>query len=420
MIVLGDDCPAGEIRKKIFSSFISSISKKGKNLKKRKTYMDHSATTPLDNRVLKEMLPYFSKKFGNPSSLYSYGMEAKISLENTRERLATLVNAKPEEIIFTSGGSESDNLALRGVAYANRKKGNHIITSEIEHPAVLRTCEALEKEGFRITYVPVDNDGIIRLDELENSFTKETILVSVMHANNEIGTIQPIEKIAELCKEKEIYFHTDAVQSFGKLKIDVSRVPLTMFSLSAHKIYGPKGVGAIFIRKGTKLTPQITGGPQELSVRAGTENLAGFVGLVKAAELMHSEMEKENERLSSIRDHIIKKLSMISDSRLNGHKEKRLSNNINMTFRYIEGESLLTMLDMAGVAASTGSACSSASLKASHVLLAIGLKHPEAHGSLRLTLGRENTKQDADFVISKVPEIVSKLRKLSPLNKNNF
>jgi cysteine desulfurase len=384
---------------------------------KKRIYLDHSATTAVDSRVLKEMLPYFGRKFGNPSSLHSFGQEAKAVLEDARARIAVLLKVRPDEIIFTSGGSESDNLALRGAAHAAGEKGNHIITSVIEHPAVLETCRELEKEGFRITYIPVDSEGIIKLDRLENAVNSKTILVSVMHANNETGTIQPLEKIAAICDKRGVPFHSDAVQSFGKVPIDLGKTPVSMLSLSAHKIYGPKGIGALFVRKGTRLSPQITGGPQESGRRAGTENVVSAAGFARAAELMHAEMKRENERLSGMRDYLIRELTRIEDSRLNGHPRLRLAGNLNITFRYVEGESLLALLDIRGIAASTGSACSSASLKASHVLLAMGLKHAEAHGSLRLTLGRENKKSEMPAVVSAVAESVSHLRKLSPLAK---
>ena len=387
---------------------------------KKRIYLDHAATTPLDKRVLKEMMPYFGNKFGNASSLHSFGQEAKIDLEKARERVAKLINAEPEEIIFTSGGSESDNLALRGIAYANREKGNHIIASSIEHPAILRTVEGLENEGFRISIMPVGKDGFVDPEKIRAEINEKTILVSVMHANNEIGTIQPIEEIAKICSEKNVYFHSDAVQSFGKVKIDVKKVPVSMMSFSAHKIYGPKGIGALYVRKGTRIKPIITGGPQERKMRAGTENVASAVGFAKAAELMHAEMDKENKRLIGIRDYLIKELLKISDSRLNGGPEKRLPNNVSIIFKYVEGESLLTMLDMEGIAVSTGSACSSASLKPSHVLLAIGCRAEEAHGSLRISLGRANTMEDAEFVVKKVPEIVAQLRRFSPLGKKDF
>ena len=387
---------------------------------KKRIYLDHAATTPLDKRVLKEMMPYFGNKFGNASSLHSFGQEAKIDLEKARERVAKLINAEPEEIIFTSGGSESDNLALRGIAYANREKGNHIIASSIEHPAILRTVEGLENEGFRISIMPVGKDGFVDPEKIRAEINEKTILVSVMHANNEIGTIQPIEEIAKICSEKNVYFHSDAVQSFGKVKIDVKKVPVSMMSFSAHKIYGPKGIGALYVRKGTRIKPIITGGPQERKMRAGTENVASAVGFAKAAELMHAEMDKENKRLIGIRDYLIKELLKISDSRLNGGPEKRLPNNVSIIFKYVEGESLLTMLDMEGIAVSTGSACSSASLKPSHVLLAIGCRAEEAHGSLRISLGRANTMEDAEFAVKKVPEIVAQLRRFSPLGKKDF
>lgn len=387
---------------------------------KKRIYLDHAATTYMDKRVLKEMLPYFGRKFGNASSLHSFGQEAKIDLEKARERIARLINAEPEEIIFTSGGSESDNLALRGIAYANRGKGNHIIASSIEHPAILNTVEELEKEGFRISIMPVDKDGLVDVEKIKMEINEKTILVSVMHANNEIGTMQPIEEIAKMCSEKGVYFHSDAVQSFGKVKIDVKKTPVSLMSFSAHKIYGPKGIGALFVRKGTKIKSLITGGPQERKMRAGTENVVSAVGFAKSAELMHEEMERENKRLVAIRDYLIKELLKIGDSRLNGHPTKRLPNNVSIIFKYVEGESLLTMLDMEGIAVSTGSACSSASLKPSHVLLAIGCRPEEAHGSLRITLGRANTMEDAEFVVKKVPEIVAQLRRFSPLGKKDF
>ncbi|MCX8158381.1 MAG: cysteine desulfurase NifS [Candidatus Diapherotrites archaeon] len=379
-------------------------------------YLDHAATTPVDKEVLKEMLPFFSKKYGNASSLHKLGQEARLALENARERIANLINASTEEIIFTSGGTESDNLALRGIAYANKEKGRHIIVSSIEHHAILNTAEDLEKEGFKVTYLPVDSFGLVDVEEIKKQITKETILVSVMHANNEIGTIEPIGEIAEVCKEKNVYFHSDAVQTFGKLKIDVNKTPVDLLSLSAHKIYGPKGIGALYIRKGTKIKSIITGGPHEKNLRAGTENVALAVGFAKASEITHKNMEKHNERMKRLRDYAIKKLSEIENSLLNGHPTKRLSNNINIIFRGVEGESLVTLLSKDRIMASTGSACSSKSLEPSHVLLAIGRKHEEAHGSLRLTLGKDNTKEEIDYAIERIEKNVEKLRKISAIS----
>jgi cysteine desulfurase len=384
----------------------------------KRIYMDHAGTTPMRKEVLDDMIPYLTEKFGNASTIYSYGREAKAALEDSREKVAGLIGADPREIFFTAGGTESDNWALRGIAYANRDKGNHIITSSIEHHAVLHTCQDLEKEGFKVTYLPVDRYGLVNPQHVMDALTDDTILVSIMHANNEIGTIEPIEEIGNTLKEldKKIYFHTDAVQTVGKIPVDVNKLGVDLLSISAHKIYGPKGVGALYIRKGTRIKPFITGGGQESQRRAGTENIPGIVGFGKAAELIGKEMEEQHEKLTYLRDKLIKGImENIPHVRLNGHPTRRLPHNVNVCFEYIEGESLLLNLDMKGICASSGSACTSGSLEPSHVLLAIGLPHEIAHGSLRLTIGRENTEEDVDYVLEVLPEIVNKLRKMSPL-----
>ncbi|WP_422445771.1 cysteine desulfurase NifS [Thermoanaerobacterium sp. DL9XJH110] len=384
----------------------------------KRIYMDHAGTTPVRKEVVDEMIPYLTEKFGNASTIYSYGREAKAALEDSREKVAGLIGADPREIFFTAGGTESDNWALRGIAYANRDKGNHIITSSIEHHAVLHTCQDLEKEGFKVTYLPVDRYGLVNPQHVMDALTDDTILVSIMHANNEIGTIEPIEEIGNALKklDKKIYFHTDAVQTVGKIPVDVNKLGVDLLSISAHKIYGPKGVGALYIRKGTRIKPFITGGGQESQRRAGTENIPGIVGFGKAAELIGKEMEEQYEKLTYLRDKLIKGImENIPHVRLNGHPTRRLPHNVNVCFEYIEGESLLLNLDMKGICASSGSACTSGSLEPSHVLLAIGLPHEIAHGSLRLTIGRENTEEDVDYVLEVLPEIVNKLRKMSPL-----
>jgi cysteine desulfurase len=376
--------------------------------------MDHSATTPVDPAVREAMLPYFSEKFGNPSSLYSIGREARRAIEEARQKVADLIGAKKEEIIFTGSGTESDNLAIKGVAFKNRKKGNHIITSSIEHHAVLHACKYLETQGFRVTYLPVSKEGLVNPADVERAITPETTLITVMHANNEIGTIQPVEEIGKIAREKNIPFHTDAVQTAGKLPINVDALGVNLLSMSAHKIYGPKGVGALYIRKGTFIEPQLHGGGHERNLRSSTENVPGIVGFGKACELAKQHLPDE-AKLAGLRDRLIKGILEIKDSYLNGHPAKRLPNNANFRFSYIEGESMVLNLDMKGISASTGSACSSTSLEPSHVLLAIGLKPEEAHGSLRLTLGLGNTQEDVDYVVSVLPEIVNKLRMISPL-----
>jgi len=378
--------------------------------------MDNSATTQVKQEVLDEMLPYFSINYGNPSSIYALGGKSKNAVEVAREKIAKAIGANANEIFFTAGGSESDNWALKGIAFANRKKGNHIITSKIEHHAILHTCQYLEKEGFRVTYLDVDKYGTVDLEQLKNSITDDTILISIMFANNEIGTIQPIKEIGQIAKEKGIYFHTDAVQAIGHVKIDVNDLNIDLLSMSAHKFYGPKGIGVLYIRKGVKIDPLITGGAQERNRRAGTENVPGIVGMGKAIELAYDNLEESNARLIKLRDRLINKiLDRIDYVRLNGHPTNRLPGNVNVCFEFIEGESLLLSLDMEGIAASSGSACTSGSLEPSHVLLAIGLPHEIAHGSLRLSLGDFNTEEEVDYVVDKLVEIVSRLRAMSPL-----
>lgn len=384
----------------------------------KRIYMDHAGTTPMRKEVLDAMLPYLTERFGNASTIYSYGREAKTALEDSREKVASLIGADPKEVFFTAGGTESDNWALRGIAGANRNKGNHIITSAIEHHAVLHTCQDLEKQGFKVTYLPVDKYGLVDPEHVKNAITDETILVSIMHANNEIGTIEPIAEISKIIKQtrKDIYFHTDAVQTVGKIPVNVNDLGVDLLSMSSHKIYGPKGVGALYIRKGTKIKNFITGGAQESQRRAGTENVPGIVGFGKAAELIGQELAEEKVRLTRLRDKLIKGITdNISYVRLNGHPTQRLPHNVNVCFEFIEGESLLLNLDMKGICASSGSACTSGSLEPSHVLLAIGLPHEIAHGSLRLTLGRDNTEEDVDYVLKVLPGIVDKLRAMSPL-----
>lgn len=382
----------------------------------QKVYLDHAATTHTRPEVLEEMLPYFTQKFGNASSVHSFGREARRTLDKARGRTAKAIKAEPSEIHFTSGGSESDNLAVKGVALANKKKGNHIITSSIEHPAVLDTCKYLEKEGFKVTYLPVDKYGLVSPSDLKQAITDKTILISVIFANNEIGTIQPIKEIGQIAKEHKIYFHTDAVQAVGNVPIDVNELNIDLLSLSAHKFYGPKGVGALYIRRGVKVTPCIHGGTQERNKRAGTENLPAIVGLGKAIELAVENIEEKNKRLMAMRDRLIHEImSSVEHTKLNGHPDKRLPGNVNLSFEFIEGEALLLSLDLKGVAGSSGSACTSGSLDPSHVLLAIGLSHEIAHGSLRLTLGDENTEEEIDYVLEVLPEIVNKLREMSPL-----
>jgi len=383
---------------------------------KKLIYMDNAATTPVKSEVLEEMLPYFSEMYGNPSSIYSLGSHSKVAVEEAREKIGKAIGANPKEIFFTAGGSEADNWALKGIAYRNRDKGNHIITTKIEHHGVLHTCEYLEKQGFEVTYLDVDEYGIIDLNQLKKSITDETILISIMFANNEIGTIQPIKEIGEIAKEKNIYFHTDAVQAIGHINIDVEELNIDLLSMAAHKFYGPKGIGALYIRRGVKIDPLISGGAQERNRRAGTENVPGIVGMGKAIELAYENLDENNRKLIKLRDSLIKKIfDNIDHVKLNGHPTKRLPGNVNLSFEFIEGESLLLSLDMEGIAASSGSACTSGTLDPSHVLLAIGLPHEIAHGSLRLSLGDFNTEDEVDFVVEKLVEIVARLRAMSPL-----
>lgn len=384
----------------------------------KRIYMDHSATTPVAPEVMEAMLPYFSEKFGNASSLHSFGLEARQALEASREKVAKLLGANPEEITFTSGGTESDNLALKGIAYRNRELGKHIITSCIEHPAILETCRKLEKDGFEVTYLPVTRDGFVDLAALESAIRKDTILISIMHANNEIGTIQPLEEIGRLAAEKDIYFHTDAVQSVGKIPTDVNALGVDLLSLSAHKLYGPKGVGALYIRRGTRLSSIIQGGGHERGLRSGTENVSGVVGLARAADLARDTMIQEAERLAGLCDRLAKRvLANVKDAWINGSMTKRLPGNLNFSFRYVEGESLLLFLDSKGIGVSTGSACSSKKLEPSHVLLSLGLKPEECHGSLRLSMGRSNTQEEVDFVAECIVEAVERFRSISALGR---
>jgi cysteine desulfurase len=386
----------------------------------KRIYMDHSATTPVAPEVLEAMLPYFGERFGNASSLHSFGLEAKEALEESRAKVAALLGAQPEEIIFTSGGTESDNLALKGIVYRSKEKGkgNHIITSSIEHPAILETCRNLETQGFDVTYLPVTKDGLIDPGTLESAIRKETVLISVMHANNDIGTIQPLKEIGEIAAEKDVFFHTDAVQTAGKIPIDVNDMGLDLLSISAHKLYGPKGVGALYVRKGTRLDSIVQGGGHERGLRSGTENVAGIVGLASAADLAGQEMEFEAKRLTGLRDKLAKMvLDSVKDAWINGTMEKRLPGNLNFGFRYVEGESLLLFLDSKGIAVSTGSACSSKKLEPSHVLLSLGLKPEECHGSLRITMGRSNTEEDVDYVARSITEAVERFRSISALGR---
>ncbi|SHE50226.1 cysteine desulfurase [Caldanaerobius fijiensis DSM 17918] len=381
-----------------------------------KIYLDNAATTPVKKEVLDEMMPYFSEKFGNASTLYSYGRESKKALDIARDRVAKALGADPAEIYFTSGGTESDNWAIKAAAYALREKGNHIITTSIEHHAVLHTCEYLKKQGFKITYLPVDEYGLVDVEEVKKAITDQTILISVMYANNEVGTIEPVAEIGEIAKERGILFHTDAVQAVGHIPVDVKKLNCDMLSLSAHKFYGPKGIGALYIRKGVKIHPYMHGGGQEKGRRAGTENIPAIVGLGKAIELATQNLNQSMEKLTFLRNKLINGLlNKIDHVKLNGHPEKRLPGNVNISVEYVEGESMLLSLDMKGICASSGSACTSGSLDPSHVLLAMGLPHELAHGSLRFSIGEQNTEEEIDYVIQVLPDIVARLREMSPL-----
>mgnify|MGYP000916163216 FL=1 len=379
-------------------------------------YFDNAATTFLKKEVLDEMMPYLTEEYGNPSSIYRHGQKAQMALIRARETVAKALNADPREIYFTGSGSEADNWAIKGAAFRNRKKGNHIITSSIEHHAVLHTCEYLEKQGFQVTYLPVDEYGLVSVEDVKKAITDETILITIMFANNEIGTIQPIKEIAQMAGEKGILFHTDAVQAVGALPIDVKDLGVDMLSLSAHKFNGPKGVGALYIRKGVVIDNLIHGGGQERGKRASTENVAGIVGLAKAIELATSNIEEKSKKITALRDKVIKGvLERVPDCRLNGHPTMRLPNNANFSFKYIEGEGLLLLLDANGICASSGSACTSGSLDPSHVLLAIGLDHETAHGSLRISLSEFNTEEEVDKFLEVLPAVVQRLRDMSPL-----
>lgn len=379
-------------------------------------YFDHAATTKLDREVLEKMIPYLTEEYGNASSIYKLGSRARCVIEDARERVANAINANVNEIYFTSGGSESDNTALKGIAYANRNKGNHIITSKIEHSAILSTCKALEKEGFEITYINVDEYGIIDLEELENSIKDNTILISIMFANNEVGTIEPIKEIGEIAKKHNVYFHTDAVQAIGNLRVDVRDLNIDLLSLSGHKFYGPKGTGVLYVKSGIKFDNLINGGHQERNKRAGTENVAGIVGIGVAIEKAYNNFDKNTAYLLKLREHYITEVERrIPYIKINGHRDKRLPGNANISFKYIEGESLLLNLDIKDICASSGSACTSGSLEPSYVLLALGLSHEVAHGSLRVTFGIDNTIEDVDYLIDNLCKIVERLRGMSPI-----
>lgn len=382
----------------------------------KKVYLDYAATAPCDPEVLKAMEPFFFDKPGNASSMHFFGQEAKKGIEDSREELAAFIGAKPEEIVFTSGGTESNNNVILGVASALAGKGSHIITSSIEHHAVSEPCNYLEKKGFKVTYLKVDKDGLVSPDDVRKEITDKTILISVMHANNEIGTIQPIKDIGKAAKEKGIYFHTDAVQTVGHIPVNVDDLNVDFLSLSAHKFYGPKGVGALYIRKGSRIDRLFHGGDQEKNRRPSTYNTPGIVGLGKAIELCRKNINYEIKAQTSLRDKIIKEIpELIPEVRLNGHRASRLPNNVNFSIKYIEGESILLSLDMLGIAVSTGSACTSSSLEPSHVLLAIGLDHATAHGSLRITMGRWTTEGDVSYFLEHLPKVVERLRSMSPL-----
>jgi len=380
----------------------------------KKIYLDYAATTPVDQRVLNIMLPYFTEKFGNSTSLHSFGQEAKIALEESRQIIAQLLNAQTKEIIFTASATESNNFALKGVAFANKKKGRHIIVSSIEHKSVLNSAKWLATQGFKITYLPVDKYGLVSPKDIEKAIKKKTILVSIMHANNEIGTVEPIKEIGKICRNKGVYFHTDAAQSFGKIPIDVKKMYIDLLTASSHKIYGPKGVALLYIREGVKITPLLHGGGHEFGYRSSTINIPAVLGFAKAAQICQKEMRTESQRLSNLRNKLIKEiLKRIPGTRLNGHPTKRLPNNVNIRFPFVEGESIVMQLDNLGIIASSASACSSLKLKPSHVLLACGLKTREALTSLRLSLGRWTTQKDIDYLIRVLPGIIKNLRKVS-------
>ncbi|HET6488625.1 MAG TPA: cysteine desulfurase NifS [Syntrophales bacterium] len=378
-------------------------------------YLDYAATTPVDPEVIEAMHPYFRETFGNPSSIHSFGQQARSAVEDAREKVASSLGAKPAEIVFTCGGTESDNFAIKGIAYANRRKGNHIVTTAIEHHAVLEPCHFLEREGFEVTFLPVDSQGLVDPHDVAKAITEKTVLVSVMHANNEIGTLQPIAEIGKITRERGVCFHTDAVQTFGHIPFTVGELNVDLLSLSAHKLYGPKGVGALYVRQGTRLEPHMHGGEQEGKRRASTHNVPGIVGLAKAAELAERLMPGETERITALRNKLIRGLfDRVDRVRLNGHPERRLANNVNISIEYCEGEAMILSLDLMGIACSTGSACSSTSVEPSHVLRAIGLSVEETRGSLRFSLGRYTEDREIDQVLEVLPKIVKRLRAMSP------
>ena len=379
-------------------------------------YLDHAATTPVKPEVLEAMLPYFTEHYGNPSSVYKIAQRNKKAIDDARAVVAGHLGAQPNEIFFTSGGTEADNWAIKGIAAALKEKGNHVITTNIEHHAVLHPCQYLEKQGYEVTYLEVNADGLVSAEQVEAAIRPETILITIMYANNEIGTIMPIAEIGAVAKKHGIVFHTDAVQAIGHLPIDVRAQNIDLLSLSGHKFYGPKGTGALYIRRGLQLPPLLHGGGQERNRRAGTENVPGIVGLATALDLAYQDLEAKNAKLKGLRDYLIDGIeARIPYCRLNGHREARLPNNVNVSFEFIEGESLLLLLDMEGIAASSGSACTSGSLDPSHVLLALGLPYEQAHGSIRFTLGEDNTREEMDVVLAKLPPFVEKLRSMSPL-----
>ncbi|MFH1451102.1 MAG: cysteine desulfurase family protein [bacterium] len=386
----------------------------------RKVYLDYAATTPLDTRALKAMLPYFSQEFGNTMSLHTIGQQARAALETSREIIADLINADPEEIIFTSSATESNNLALKGIAWANKERGRHIIISAIEHACVVESSQWLKSQGFAVTVIPVDRYGLVNPKDVEKAIRKDTILVSIIHASNEIGTIEPISQIGRICRERGVYFHTDASQSFGKILINVKRIPVDLLTASSHKIYGPKGAALLFVRQGVKISPLLSGGGQETGLRSSTINVPAIVGFAEAAKISHKEMKKEGERLKKLRIQLIAGvLGSIEGSYLNGHPQKRLANNASFRFDFIEGESLIISLNRMGISASTGSACSSSKLEPSHVLLAIGLAPHQAHGSLRISLGRATKPADINYVLTCLQTSVARLREISPFKSSH-
>jgi len=381
-----------------------------------KVYLDHNATAPLDPQVLEAMMPYLREEFGNASSIHQWGRRARAALEDSRAKIATLLGAEKDCVVFTGGGTEADNLAIKGVAWANQEKGKHIVTSTVEHHAVLHTCEFLAKQGFEITFLPVDGKGRLDPEDLRKAIRPDTILITLMHANNETGILFPLREFGQIAREKKVFFHTDAIQTFCKVPLNVEEDHVDLLSLSAHKIYGPKGVGALYIRKGTKMVAILHGGSQQRKRRPGTENVAGAVGFARAAELLFADQEKEGDRLAALRDQLQRNLvEKIPQVLLNGDPDHRLPGTLNMSFKFVEGESLILSLDMEGIAVSSGSACTSGSLEPSHVLLAMGIPHEVCHGSLRFSLGRGTTKEQIDYVLEVLPRIVARLRTMSPL-----